>query len=150
MMKILPRERGILTMTVQEVFEQWKSYAGLEDTCSNAECGYFCGYDGFSQCRLVQLHPDVRYGINHCPKNCPDYVRKSKSELFSSFYSYYKNHASYFNDEYRIPDSDPMKYPPLERIQNIDPVKGQLALNTVSQIADVDPEIIDDFSDENR
>lgn len=46
------------------------------------------GYLGFGRCKLIQSHPNVRYGCEHCPDDCRDYKCIEGEQLYNFFLSY--------------------------------------------------------------
>jgi len=90
-------------MTIKELFKNWNKNVYIGDICAFGGIEGGPGYIGFGACKN-ENHPNVRYGCEHCPKNCSDF-RPSGRE-FETFLTYYRNHASYFNEKYDIDEND--------------------------------------------
>lgn len=90
-------------MTIKEVFKNWKKNVYIGDICVFGGITGGPGYLGFDACNNDN-HPNVRYGCEQCPKNCPDF--KSNGREFKTFLTYYRYYASYFNKEYDIDEND--------------------------------------------
>ena len=88
---------GIRVLSVREAFEKWR------EECRNSSPISLCvhGSKGYSCC-FHSNHPNVRYGGDVCPKDCPDFCERDKPIAYDIFYSAYYNSRNYYNEKYNI------------------------------------------------
>ena len=92
-------------MTLDELFEIWKTSTSKGILCVNGGIEGGPGFLDFGSCKSLN-HRNVRYGCEHCPAHCTEFKMNSEDKLHDIFMSLYENHASYYNETYNIESID--------------------------------------------